>query len=191
MKTAENRPVKVEFRRLQFLLDFMNVAGLNPVDVARILKTSVPTVRHWLKENVDDTKLSYVYRIAAYTGFKFDLLLTRSGKEGTGAIPVNIDDYIQLPGEQYRPKTMSFLTLALRRYGLTKKDVAEATGLSYSSIAYFFSSDDISISRILDIANSMDFCIRYSFTRIDEPIPDPDLKHNCTVSIVKKSVVYF
>jgi len=191
MKTSENRPAKVEFRRLQFLLDFMNVAGLNAVDVSKILNTSVPTVRHWFKEDVDDTRLSYVYRIAEHTGFKFDLLLTRSGKEGTGDIPVDINDFIRLPGEQYRPKTMSFLTLALRRYGLTNKDVAEAVGLSYSSIAYFFAKDDISISRILDIANSMDFCIRYSFKKIEEPVPDPDKKHNCTVSIEKKTVVYF
>lgn len=191
MKTPQNRPAKMGFKRMQFLLDFMNTAGLNPVDVAKILGTSVPAVRHWFKEDVDDTKLSYVYRIAEHEGYKFDLLLTRSGKESTGAIAVDVDDFIRLPGEQYRPKVMSFLTVALRRYGITKKELAETTGLSYSTISYFYSIDDISVSRVLDIANSMDFSVKYSFTKIDEPMPDPDKRHTCTVSIIKKSIVQF
>lgn len=191
MKTSSNRPVKFDFKRLQFLLDFMNAAGLNPVDVANIIGTTVPAVRHWFKDDVDDTKLSYVYQIAEHEGYKFDLLLTRSSKEGTGVISVDVDDFIRLPGDNYRPKTMSFLTVALKRYGITKKELAKATGLSYSTITYFYSVDDITISRILDIANSLDFCVKYTFTKIEEPVPDPDKRHSCTVSIVKKSVVHF
>ena len=191
MKSPENRPMKTDFKRLQFLTDFMNSAGINCVDVANIICGSVPAVRHWFKEGVDDTKLSYVYRIAEYTGYKFDLLLTRSGKEGSGSIPIDVDDFIHLPGEIYKPKIMSFLTLALRRYGLSKRDVATATGLAYSTIVYFFHTDDISISRIFDIANCMDFCLRFSFSKIEEPEKDPDKRHTYTVSIIKKSVVQF
>ena len=191
MNTSKNRPAKVGFRRIQFLEDFVNTAGINLVDVASILGLSVPAVRHWFKEDVDDTRLSYVYRIAEHTGYKFDLLLTRSGKEATGVIPVDVDDFIRLPGENYRPKTMSFLTVALRRYGITKKQVAEATGLSHSTIAYFYSIDDISIGRVFDIAYCLNFSIKFTFTKIDEPNPDPDKRHSCTVSIVKKHVEYF
>lgn len=191
MKSSENRPVKPGFRRMQFLLDFMNAAGINCVDVAKIIGGSVPGVRHWFREDVDDTKLSNVYRIAEFTGYKFDLLLTRSGKEAAGIIPVDVDDFIRLPNDNYRPKVMSFLTLALRRYGLTKKDLAAATGLAYSTFTYFYSTDDISISRIFDIANSLDFCVRFSFTKIEEPVMDPDKRHTCSVMILKKSMVQF
>lgn len=169
----------------------MKVAGINTNEAARILGITGPTVRHWFLENVDDTKLSYVYRIAEHTGYKFDLLLTRSGSEGTGAIAVDIDDFIHLPGDNYKPKVMSFLTIAMRRYGINKRQLAQATGLSVSSITYFYSTDDISISRIIDIANRLDFCVKYSFTKIEEPELDPDKRHSCTCSIIKKSVIRF
>ena len=169
----------------------MNVAGINCVDVAKIIGGTVPAVRHWFKENVDDTKLSYVYRVAEYTGYKFDLLLTRSGKEAAGTIPVDVDDFIRLPSENYRPKVMSFLTLALRRYGLTKKNLATATGLSYSTITYFYSIDDITISRIFHIAQCMDFSVRFAFTKVEEPVVDPDKRHTCSVLVMKKSMGQF
>ncbi len=47
---------------------------------------------------------------------------------------------------------LAFLRIALKKYGISRKDLAEKLGLNYTGVNRWFHVDDIAISYIFDIA---------------------------------------
>ena len=55
---------------------------------------------------------------------------------------------------------LAFLRIALKKYGITRKGLAEKLGLNYTGVNRWFRVDDISISYIFKIAELYDLKVK-------------------------------
>lgn len=143
--------------KLQFFDDFLSLEGLTHDNVATMLSITRPTVSHWFK--TDDTKLSFVQGIVESLGYSFSISLEKDTDSRDRV------DVIDLLPDGITPKRLSFLAFALKRYGIGKYDLAEKLNVNYTTIRYWFSTDDISFSWLHRIAEVLDLSIRITITK--------------------------
>ena len=185
-KTSANG--KFPQARLKFFTDFLAMEDLTLDEVANIIGMTRPAISHWLSS--DDARLDQIQQVVEARGYELEIFLTRDGAEADGRKRISIDDFITLDKAAYRPKRLSFLTLALKRYNLTKTELAESCGLTYSSARHWFMSDTITMSRLFQICEVANFSIRISITKktLPEDANDIDGRRKCTILISKETV---
>lgn len=144
-----SRPEDNASDRLAFLEDFMRFHNIDTAEMAEILEITRPACYHILQK-AKDTTLSYIEKILAARGFVMDLFLTREIEEVTQSskIPIDVSNYVTLPGEFYKPNRLAFLEIALKRYGIKHIELAEMMNMNISSITKTFQRDDLTMSRL-------------------------------------------
>lgn len=156
-ENAEQKPGNDSIRKLQFFDDFLSLEGLTHDNVASMLSVTRPTVSHWFL--VDDTRLSIVQGVIESLGYTFSLSLEKDTDSRDRV------DVIDLLPEGITPKRLSFLAFALKRYGIGKYELAEKLNVNYTTIRYWFSTDDISFSWLHRVAEVLDLSIRITITK--------------------------
>lgn len=166
--TKKNKPASVKsqdngFRKLKFFEDFLALNGISYEEAAARISISRPTLSHWFA--VDDTRLSLVQDVVKSAGYDFKIYMTK--EEGRQDVPekVDIEDIISLPSENVIPKRLSFLSFALKRYGIPKVELAERLGINYTTVRYWFQTDDITFGRLFDCAKVCGLSIRFEITK--------------------------
>lgn len=191
-KVSEIRDDQQPFRRLKFFTDFLSTENLTLEDAANIIGMTRPSISHWI--NVDDARLDLIQEIIEARGYEFEIFLSREGEEVDGSKRISIDDFITLDKNEYRPKRLSFLTLALRRYDIGKAELARSLGLGYTAIRYWFSSDSILMSNLFSICEAWNLSIRISMrkkTVQENPVSADRQKRLYSVLIQKETVMNF
>lgn len=149
-------PQDLPYQRLAFLLDFIYAAQVDFDKVGEITGTNRTTVYHWLRR--DDTRLSYANKIVKENGYTLTVALVRDSEETT---VINISD---IPGWQennYELHPLAFLEFALKKYGVSKVQLADMLGMSKAGVNQWWKSQDILISRIYQIADVLNCSVRF------------------------------
>ena len=131
-------------RKLQFILSLMDMNGITKVELARRLGFTPQNVFTYFQR--DDMKLSLAQKIVNLIGYDMQIDLV---KERPGNVVVDIENPVGKEGVQ----RLSFLTLAMSRYWIGRKELAEALGLNYTAVNRWFHVDDIAVSYIYKIAD--------------------------------------
>lgn len=132
-------------KRLQFLLSLMESRGVSKHELARMMGVSPQNVFTYLKR--DDMKLSYAQEIAGKLGFDLSFRLEDENASGRDVI-VDIEGLVGKDGLQ----RLAFLRVAMSRYGIERKALAEKLDIGYTGVNRWFKVDDIAISYIYKIA---------------------------------------
>lgn len=189
-KPTNSRNEQPGVKRLKFFTDFLATENMTYEDAATIVGMTRPSIAHWI--NIDDARLDLVQDIIEARGYEFEIFLSRDEKETDGSKRISIDDFITLDKNEYRPKRLSFLTLALRRYDIGKTELARSLGLGYTSIRYWFASDTILLSNLFAVCEEWNFSIRISMrkkTVQETPAYAGMEKRLYTVQISKETVM--
>lgn len=132
--------------RLNFLKDFMRLANKSYRQIAELTKGGGPQIPFFLQN--DNMRISDVYRIVEALGYEVSFSLT--------------DESGQMPVREIESKTgrrLDFLTNALKRYRITKRNVSEALGLHYATVIHMFQVDDTSIQHLWEIADKFNLAL--------------------------------
>ena len=132
-------------KRLQFLLSMMDAKGESKHGLARLMGVSPQNIFMYFKR--DDMKLSYAQEMASRLGYDFTIRIESEENVNDNVI-VEIEDLVG-PGGLSR---LAFLRVAMKRYGIGRKDLAEKLGMNYTGVNRWFKVDDISLSYVFEIA---------------------------------------
>ena len=140
-------------KRLDFLRAFMNVVGTNDSDLAKKMNKSRMTVARWFQK--DDILLSNLRAIFRLFGYSIRILLSRSAYDD--------DEPIGQHGRlafKYDKGNLPFLSTAMARCGVTARELAERLHVNVSTVQHMFASNDLRLSRVIDIAMALEMSIR-------------------------------
>jgi transcriptional regulator with XRE-family HTH domain len=132
-------------KKLQFLLEMMEAKGVGKHELARLMGVSPQNIFTYFKR--DDMKLSYAQDVAGKLGYDLSIVLEKDDAPLSNVI-VNVEALIGQEGIL----RLAFLRIAMSRYGIERKDLAEKLGLNYTGVNRWFKVDDIAISYIYKIA---------------------------------------
>lgn len=177
-------------RKMKFFTDFLSADNLSLEEAANIIGMTRPSISHWI--SVDDARLDLVQDIIEARGYEFEIFLSREDEEVDGSKRISIDDFITLNKDEYRPKRLSFLTLALKRYDIGKTELAKSLGIGYTCVRYWFSSDTILLSNLFAVCEAWNLSIRISLRKKsvqENPASADKQKRMYTVQIQKETVI--
>lgn len=163
-KTESRRPVSREYsyRRLEFLWRFLAANNINFTVCAHKIGVSAATISRWF--NLDDIMLSRAQQIAE--GFDYELVPSIHPKgecKDISAI-LNMQQLIcNNDAGNLTLKRLSFLRINIDRAPMMKKDIAKSIGIEYTSLNRWFTTDDIAISRLIQLAELLDWAIHFDF----------------------------
>lgn len=188
------KPKKVagNVKKMQFFNDFLALSGVTLEEAANMVSLTRSSIYHWMSS--DNAKLSLVQDCMDGFGYKLEVFLTREDDEARGKVPVSIEDFIVIPGSVFKPKRLSFLTLALKRYDIGKTELAQKLGSNYTTIRYYFQTDDICIDKLFEIAEACGFSILFSIkkkTVVDKEEPTGKNRRYVTCRIEQETVTEF
>ena len=131
--------------RLQFLLSVMDRKGISKLALARLMGVSPQNIFTYFKR--DDMKLSYAQEIFRRLGYGLSFRL-ESEVNPPKDVFIEIEDLVGKDGLN----RLAFLRMAMGRFGIQRKKLAEELGLNYTGVNRWFAVDDIAISYIFKIA---------------------------------------
>ena len=153
--------------RLQFLLSLLDAKGISKLELARLIGVSPQNIFTYFKR--DDMKLSYAQEIFRRLGYDLSFRL-ESEVNPAKDVFIEIEDLVGKDGLQ----RLAFLRMAMGRYGIERKNLAEQLGLNYTGVNRWFKVDDIAISYIYKIAElyGLKVKIKASISTIATPLDD-------------------
>lgn len=155
-------------KNLLFLLEFMKKMDLSVADISSMVKLTYSAVVRWFL--VDDTNLSKVITIAEKVGcdFQISYIVPDVPIEKTRLV---IDKALWKLGAQHIvDHRLSFLQLAMHQAGITNQQLAQKLNISRNSFQRWISMDDISFSRIYQIADVMGWTVNIEFRAKTEDV---------------------
>lgn len=157
-------PREVGYERLGFFSTFLKSQGLVYEDVAKLVGFTRIAVGHWFI--IDDMSLKMMSNIIDMLGYSLDIRLYREGVEIEGP---RIDEtkLLRMKEDGLKMTRLSFLSVALMRYGITKEEMAKSIGLGYTAVRFWFQKDDVSMSRLFQVCEGLGFSIDIRITPKD------------------------
>lgn len=146
-------------KQLGFLEDFMHVTGACQADMARALGLTRGGISHAFRS--DDMKISMCYRFVDSLGYDLEFKLEKEDyKYVSDSVTVRITMKEEPIDDPSSNVYLRFLSTALLRYHISKKDLAETLQITYNTVRHWFMVDDIYISHIYRIARLFDLSLR-------------------------------
>jgi len=140
----------VQCKNLAFFVDFINARGYKYSEVAERMNCTVQNLYQHLK--ADTMKLSVIEKFIESEGYSIKVNLEKApGMRGRAWVDIET----AVPTAE-STKRLSFLESTLKRYGISKKDLAEKLEYSYTGVLRIFNVDDISFDTLFKIAESYD-----------------------------------
>lgn len=152
-------------KRLEFLVSLMEIRGVSKHELARIMGVSPQNIFTYFKR--DDMKLSVAQEMASRLGYDLSYRLEKEG----GAVRDVMLDIEGLVGKDGIQR-LAFLRVAMARYGIERKKLAEQLGLNYTGVNRWFKVDDIAISYLYKIAELYGLKVKIKAAIRKEPILD-------------------
>lgn len=148
-----------EEKKLQFLTSLLAVKKVTMADLARQMGVSPQNVQNYFRR--DDMKLSYALKFAEALGFDLKFSFERDGKTSE-TVRLDVQSILNSLNGTVALSRLSFLTIAMKLYGIERKDLAEKLGIAYVGVNKWFKVDDIAISYLFEIAElyGLKVCIK-------------------------------
>ena len=167
-ETSDPTKPKTQFMKMKFLKNFINAMNMSYDDCSELLGVTRANISYLLNSG-DDMRLSDIRKIIESKGYRLQILMTTKEDE----MDVNVmdeDDFILTDDLKLKPKPLSFLTIAMRRYGITREELASRLGLASTSISYWLNqTQDMWLSRILQCAQVMNLNVKFTVVQAAEP----------------------
>lgn len=160
----ENGEWKVN--RLKFLTEFMRQTCNTTSSIAKKVGVGRQAIYNYLLR--DDMSLKMVHQIMDSCGCKIMFSLEKPEEEN-GNLVIRLNNYFMrnLP-EGIRIGRLSFLSIAMQRYGITGKDLSEKLHIARSTISTWFVTDNVMISHIYNICEAYGMELKVTITDKDE-----------------------
>lgn len=143
---------------ISFLEDYINLKKINRSILAEKLGYTTAGFNA-LFNNCDNIKVSVLYRIFDIMGAKFSIDIRRPEDPPT----VHLQGYFS---DEERP--LAALLIAMKKYNVSKSDLATKLGVTYRLIIYMFTKNDINFYRLLECASLMGLSV---FINIEDITP--------------------
>lgn len=156
---AENSP------RLSFLLTALDAKGMTKADLARMMGVTPQNIFTYLKR--DDMKLSFAQEIFHKMGYTLSFRLEAEDAPSRD-VQIDLEGLVGKDGLT----RLAFLRVAMGRYGITRKALAEKLDIGYSGVNRWFAVDDISISYLYEIAEIYNLKVKIKAQLIKEKDSD-------------------
>lgn len=140
-------------KRLQFLESLMAAIGVSKPELAHLMRMTPQNIFAYFKR--DDMRLSCAMQIVDRLGYELSFSLDRENPSS----PLCVVE-IELSQDQDNVGRLAFLRVAMKKYGITRKDIADRLGLNYTGVNRWFFIDDMAISYIFKIAELYDLKVR-------------------------------
>lgn len=179
-------PKDVGYSRLGFFLTFLKSQGLVYEDVAKLVDMTRIAVSHWFI--ADDMNLAMMKRIIDKLGYRIEISLYRENVDTGQTVMVDTSRLYKRTGGEVTMTNLSFLTMALLRYGISKEEMAKSIGLGYTAVRFWFQRDDVSMSRLFQVCEGLGFSMDIRITPKDRPVQEGG-RHLRTEIILSDDVV--
>lgn len=153
------------FKRLQFIADLAGLRGVGYDELAAKLGVSRPVIYSAIKE--DDMNLSRAEAICQILDSNLSFKLFAPGEDVD--VTVGGKDIRHNGDGSFKVKRLAFLSAYLDAKGISRVELANRMGLGWSTVATWFRKDDIKISRLFQIADSLGFSVRVDLKVNDYP----------------------
>ena len=130
----------------------MLLVGTDDASLAKEMNISRTSLVRWLKK--DDIKVSLLEKIVNHFGYNLTITLSRSPYEGDA--PIESLDRLAF---KYDKGGLPFLCVAMARYGITARELAEKLGLDKTTVQHMFAANEIYLSRVFEIAKAFDLSL--------------------------------
>lgn len=157
--------------KLKFLKNFISTMNMSYDECSELLGVTKANISYLINSG-DDMRLSDIRKIIESKGYRLQILMTTKEDE----MDINVmeeDDFILTDDLKLKPKPLAFLTIAMRRYGITREELASRLGLASTSISYWLNqTQDMWLSRILQCAQVMNLNVKFTILQAAE-LPKP------------------
>lgn len=155
----------IPYKRIEFLKQFINAHHITNANIANMLGVTSPCVSKWFA--VDDVNFASAKTIIESAGYRLEVLITREEEEiANRMLRPKVPDTIFVGQNQVT--NLNFLQYAIKRYGYSATSLSKASGIAQASIYYYFTCDDITFSRIYQLAQAMDCSVVISIQQIPD-----------------------
>lgn len=137
--------------RLQFLQDILDAQDVSKRDLAALMGVTPQNIFTYFKR--DDMRLSVAMEIAEKLGYDLAFSLNKPGRVSASKAALQIESLLGNAVGATKVNRLAFLSIAMKLYGIERKDLAEKLDLAYNGINRWFKVDDISISYLYQIAD--------------------------------------
>ena len=162
MKTKRKKQKSIS-NRLDIFKAFLSLVGLRREDVADRLGVTRMTVCNWLHH--DDMRLSQLTELLSLYGYRLIVRLKRTTRGRKSTPPKRNLSY------RFHDKwLLRFLCVALDRNNISTKDLSKTLNLDISVINKMFYKNDITLSRLEEIAKAYGFRIIMNVVPFDEDL---------------------
>ena len=151
----------VENGNLAFFKDFLTSTNVQIKDLAPMIGISRSAVHHWFR--TDDINLSNLVSAAEVLGYKVYISISDDPNEmhpSTSAQVIN--------GLPVTSKRMYFLSHALKKAKINRKDFAGMLNFSISAVSYWFYKDDTTLGNIIMCARVLKQNLNFRFVKTAE-----------------------
>lgn len=149
-------------RNLYFLSKLMEAKGLSTMDLAKAMGVTRQAAHHWLAK--DDIKLSTAERLFAAFGYVLSFQFTaRDGSD----LGFNLEDFLARYGGTMT-KRLSFIRVALTGLKIDQREAEARAGFGVGTLNYYLSTDDMFVSRIMQLADGLGLSLKISVTKKED-----------------------
>ena len=158
----ENTPIvdgKYQSKNLLFLSEFMKKKGLTTIDLANAVGVTRQASHHWLK--TDDMRLALADRLFRSLGYTIGFRLLYNGEVIADSTTVENSE-----------RKLNFLKIALQRRGITYAQAQKMSGFGEGTMNLYMKRDDIPMSRLMKLVESLDMVLNITLKRTDRIVPE-------------------
>lgn len=159
----DNGEWKVE--RLKFLTEFMRQTCNTTSSIAKKVGIGRQAIYNYLIR--DNMSLKMVHQIMDACNCKIVFSMQKPEEENRNIVIKLNDEFCRYWPEKMRLSKMSFLTIAMSRYGISAKEISEKLHIARSTISTWFVTDNVMISHIYDICEAFGLELKIVITDKD------------------------
>ena len=151
-----------DVKYLKFLTDFMRETGNTTSTLAAKLGIGRQAMYNYLVR--DDMRLSVIENIMDACGCQIRYSLEKP-ESTSGNVVMHLKDYMfrNVP-DGVTIGRLWFLSVAMQRYGITGKEIADRLGLSRSTVSTWFATNNVLISHIYKICEAFGLEMKIEIT---------------------------
>ena len=127
--------------------------GVSKPDLAHLMGMSPQNIFAYFQR--DDMRLSFAHAVVNKLGYELIFSLDREDASSSLSVVE-----IELPQGTDTIGRLAFLRVAMSKYGIKRKELADRLGLNYAGVNRWFRVDDISISYLFKIAELYDLKVK-------------------------------
>lgn len=133
-----------------FLRNLIDTSDSTIEEISEKIGITPSSIHHWFRS--DDFRLSRLVLVSNAMGCDLQIAIAKKPYQLKGENPVFLS-FAEM--ERLKLKKMYFLKAAMKDAGFTKVALAEKLGVTVPALTYWYTTDDITIKRLVACAEAM------------------------------------